>query len=101
MGRKSRKQDPSTRKCLISSRDSKEGRVAGYSGWREGGGEVRDVGGDQSVSGLVGYKKDFASTLSQRQPLESSEQRSNLGPLMFFQNSICPVESRLQRGGGQ
>lgn len=44
-------------------------------------GEVQDVGGDQILSGLVGYNKDFALTLSQEQPLGSSEQRSYMGPM--------------------
>lgn len=41
-----------------------------------------------SMSGLVGYNQDFALTLSQRQSLECSEQRSNMGPLNFKKNSI-------------
>lgn len=62
------------RACLVSSRDSKKGRVLGMvgEGKRVVGG-VRDIGQDQVMSGLVSYKRDFALTLSQKQTLESFE----------------------------
>ena len=70
---------------LTSSKDSNEDRVAGHSGPGEGGRRSQKWGrGGPDGSGLVGHNKDFGLTQSQRQPLESSEQRSNMGPLMFL-----------------
>lgn len=52
------------------------------------------------MSGLVGSNKDFALTLSQKQPLESSEQKCNMGPLKFLKiQSGCSVESGQGRAG--